>query len=329
MGKTTTAFLSFFFAFLLFAPSAFAGGGRVLLDATPNIPGIRLHPGEFYTVRATVWADDSHTIRCQQCPIAFKFQNSNPTDVTTPDSTSTDQNGLASAKMVSNILGDRLVYVEVQTPDGSNHESSYYVLGYNQPDSGSPPPTVIPPAPEMVYPQDRQTLDLEGAYMFKVNPVNGASGYLYGLFQNGEMLYENYRDSKTLTGTEFALWESNPFHSKFKTGEVKVMIRALVNNQWTDAREITIYLKPRNSSQIPQTQTSKPTTVIIQKLPVFQPSQTLVVTQDSTASAELQKKVEELEQKLEESNRRQSALEKRLEELLNWIKSIFPFFNRT
>src|SRR5437763_1778065 len=51
-----------------------------------------------------------------------------------------------------------------------------------------------PGAPDMVFPQNNQILDLEGAYMFKVQPVAGASGYLFGLFQDNVMVYENWRD---------------------------------------------------------------------------------------------------------------------------------------
>lgn len=101
-------------------------------------------------------------------------------------------------------------------------------------------------APEMDYPQNGQTIDLEGAYMFKVKPVTGASGYLFGLFQNNVMVYENLRDGKSLSPNgEFALRENSPFHAKFKAGSIKVMIRALINGQWSNAREITINLKPR------------------------------------------------------------------------------------
>lgn len=52
----------------------------------------------------------------------------------------------------------------------------------------------------------------------------------------------------------------------------------------------------------------------------------MVVVQDSSASAELEKKVADLQAKLEESQQKQSALENRLENLINWIKSIFPLF---
>lgn len=115
-------------------------------------------------------------------------------------------------------------------------------------------PVTIPilVAPAMVYPQDRQILDLEGAYMFKITQTPGASGYLFGLFQDGLMVYENYRDTQTLSPNgEFVLRESNPAHARFHAGAVTVMIRGLVNGQWTEAREITIMLRPRSTSLNP------------------------------------------------------------------------------
>lgn len=123
------------------------------------------------------------------------------------------------------------------------------VLAVNQPVSAPitiPVIVPMPTAPEMVYPKNGQVLDLEGAYMFKVNPVTGASGYLFGLFQDNVMVYENYRDTKQLsTNGEFTLSPSNPAHARFHTGNMTVMVRAFVNGKWTDARTISINLKPR------------------------------------------------------------------------------------
>lgn len=311
-------------ALLLLATPILAGGGLVSFEVTPPgnpKTGIRLAPGEFYTLKATAYIDNSYTARCQGCPITFKFENSSSSDVITQEETNTDSNGQASAKLTSYVFGDRLAYADVEMPDGTIYTSSSFVLAYN---AG---PTTDYSAPEMVYPQDNQTLDLEGAYMFKVKPVQGASGYLFGLFRDEIMVYENYRDAKTLSANgEFALWESNPSHSKFKTGPVKVMIRALINNEWTDARTITIYLKPRGSQEALPTIIPVPVPTVSPALPTIPPSQTIIIVHDSSASAELQKKVEELEQKLQESQQKQSLLESRLEQIINWIKSIFPFF---
>ena len=107
--------------------------------------------------------------------------------------------------------------------------------------------------PEMVYPVDGQTLDLEGSYMFKVKPMGGATPYLYlfGFFQDNVMIYENWRDDHELSlGGEFAVHPDNPYHAKFKEGDLKVMIRALIGGQWTQARELHLKLVPRTSGLI-------------------------------------------------------------------------------
>lgn len=99
---------------------------------------------------------------------------------------------------------------------------------------------------EMVYPKNGQTLDLEGDYIFKVRPVAGATGYLFELIQDGKSIYENLRDGKKLSlNGEFALRRNNSFHRKFKTGPVKVMVKAKVGSTWTNAAEIIVNLKPR------------------------------------------------------------------------------------
>lgn len=184
-------------------------------------------------------------------------------------------------------------------------------------------PAVVPtlPVPQMVYPQDGQALDLEEAYKFKVKPVSGASGYLFGLFQNGVMIYENYRDTKQLsTNGEFALGASDPVHVNFHTGEMKVMIRALVSGQWTDARTITITLKPRGGNV---------TSTITPQLPKpsqISTSEAQYISAAATNSSALQKRIDELQKKLEVSQQRQSDLEKQLSQIISWIRSVFPFF---
>lgn len=116
--------------------------------------------------------------------------------------------------------------------------------------SATPRPTPAPilTAPVMVYPQNGQTLDLEGAYMFKVQQIPGAQGYLFGFFQNGAMIYENLRDNRRLSPDGVLnIWPNDPAHARFKEGPVQVWVRASVNNRWTNARVITIILKARNA----------------------------------------------------------------------------------
>jgi len=102
-------------------------------------------------------------------------------------------------------------------------------------------------APQMDYPSDQQTLDSAGHYLFRIHPVTGSEGYLWGFFQNGVMVWENSRDEGTLSTNEYGIAPGSVAHSKFSPGPVTVMIRALINGQWTEARTITIYLDCGNA----------------------------------------------------------------------------------
>jgi uncharacterized delta-60 repeat protein len=101
-------------------------------------------------------------------------------------------------------------------------------------------------APVFIYPIDGQTLDYEGSYLFKVNPIPSAEGFLWGFFQNGVMVWENYRDEGTLSGNEYWIHPGSIAHSKFAPGDVEVWVRASIKGQWTDATVITIHLQPRS-----------------------------------------------------------------------------------
>jgi len=105
---------------------------------------------------------------------------------------------------------------------------------------GQKPPKPI--VPVFVYPVDGQVLDYEGSYLFKVKPVPSAEGFLWGFFQNGEMVWENYRDEGILSGDEYGIHPGTLAHSKFIPGPVEVWVRASIDGQWTDAAVITIHL---------------------------------------------------------------------------------------
>ena len=99
--------------------------------------------------------------------------------------------------------------------------------------------------PAFDYPVDGQVLDFEGSYLFRVHAVPHAQGYLWGFFQNDVMVWENYRDEGTLSGTEYGIHPGTVAHSSFAPGEVEVWVRAMIKGQWTDATVITIQLVPR------------------------------------------------------------------------------------
>jgi hypothetical protein len=112
------------------------------------------------------------------------------------------------------------------------------------------PPQQPQPGPQFVYPVNDQTLDYEGAYLFKVSPIANAQGYLFGFFQKDEnqmyrMVWENWRDDHTLSNTEYGIQMTTPAHDAFVVGDVQVSVRAQVAGQWTNATIITIHLQPR------------------------------------------------------------------------------------
>ena len=102
--------------------------------------------------------------------------------------------------------------------------------------------------PVFDYPVDGQTLDFEGSYLFRVQPIPSAQGYLWGFFQNGVMVWENWRDEGTLSSNEYGIHPDTVAHSKFALGAVEVWVRTWMNSQWSDATVVTIYLQPRATS---------------------------------------------------------------------------------
>jgi len=99
--------------------------------------------------------------------------------------------------------------------------------------------------PQFIYPVDGQTLNYSYgifSYMFKVTSVPGASGYLWGFFQRGNMVWENLRDEGHLSGTEYTVIPGHPMNYSVMPGDFTVMVRARVNDQWTEAAVITVIL---------------------------------------------------------------------------------------
>src|SRR5215211_767119 len=83
--------------------------------------------------------------------------------------------------------------------------------------------------PVFVYPVDGQTLDYKGSYLFKVEPIAAAQGFLWGFFQNGVMVWENYRDEGKLSTNEYGIHPGTTAYTKFAPGSVQVWVRALID----------------------------------------------------------------------------------------------------
>lgn len=99
------------------------------------------------------------------------------------------------------------------------------------------------PKPVFDYPVDGQTIDYIYSYLFRVEPVGNAQGFLWGFSQNGTLVWENLRDEGVLSGNEYGIHPGSAAHEKFVPGNVDVMVRVMVNGQWSDATTITITLR--------------------------------------------------------------------------------------
>jgi hypothetical protein len=100
------------------------------------------------------------------------------------------------------------------------------------------------PAPIFVYPVDGQSIGYEGHYLFEVQPIDGADGFLWGFFQGGVLIWENLRDEGSLSSNTYAIYAGTEAHSRFSPGAVEVWVRASRNGVFYDAAVITIYLQP-------------------------------------------------------------------------------------
>ncbi len=97
--------------------------------------------------------------------------------------------------------------------------------------------------PVFEYPVDGQTLKFDGSWLFKIKPMIDAQEFMFGFFQNNELVWENMRDEGTASGNEYVLLQGSPAQNKFVPGEVEVWVRVWKNDTWSEATVITIYLE--------------------------------------------------------------------------------------
>lgn len=102
--------------------------------------------------------------------------------------------------------------------------------------------------PSFVYPINGQVLGFGGGgyWLFQVTAVEGAKGYLWSFYQDGNLVWQNQRDEGMLGGVDYAIEdvEGSTAHAHFHPGFVEVKVQAQVNGEWTPAATILIYVSP-------------------------------------------------------------------------------------
>jgi hypothetical protein len=96
--------------------------------------------------------------------------------------------------------------------------------------------------PVFIFPVNGELLDFSSTWVFQVQPIPNATGFLWGFEQNDILVWENYRNEGALSGATYTILEGSYAHSLFTTGALKVWVRALIYNEWTDLTIVNIFL---------------------------------------------------------------------------------------
>lgn len=108
---------------------------------------------------------------------------------------------------------------------------------FPRPALAAPPPGS---GPTFVYPSNGETLPYSSSLVFEVRPIADATGYLWGFFQQGKAVWENYQNERVLSGTKYRIDPGTAAHNAIQPGALQVWVRALVNEKWTDATILDI-----------------------------------------------------------------------------------------
>jgi len=319
----TDLFLSLFaiFASLIFVNPVFAGGSTIAIladsDGWVNESGY----GRIISVYL-----NTEFIPCKGSEVTFKFADSKEGDyIATGSNSSTyimqedkSSDGCSThAKMISKDAGERKVVVDVKNEgkgstgtirvdfDGKYHEDNYRD-GYSYRSS------VYDPYSSAKYPylpQNLRMTQIETTIDPRIrnvhlmwDPVEGATSYNVYTSYKGKhpsvvAVSTNRYEAQTPVNSYIEVWVTA------KNGELESK----------NSKTISLYVNADGSKNRP---------------PELNPSPTVIYTSpaDNSEVEQLNQKVQNLQNQLDESAKKQNLLEQRITAIMNWIKSIFPFF---
>jgi hypothetical protein len=111
------------------------------------------------------------------------------------------------------------------------------------------------PGPEWMSPRDGEQIPyINPELTFRVAPIPNATQYLYGFFENGKMVWENYANERHLDGTTYILRRGSAGHRALGSGAngnvswpLQLWVRGYVNDgggrfHWSEASIINVRL---------------------------------------------------------------------------------------
>jgi len=125
--------------------------------------------------------------------------------------------------------------------------------------------------PTFVYPTEGQSLDFDGDFLFKVDPLLGASEYFWQFYQNSEKVWSSEMDPNP-SGSEYGIYSNSESHNRFVPGEVEIIVFAVVDLSFTQSGVLHITLVQQSVPSItPTILTSATVTQVLPRVEVEVP----------------------------------------------------------
>ncbi len=123
-------------------------------------------------------------------------------------------------------------------------------------------------APVFSFPTNGTSYPSNGPYVFQLQPVSGAKGYLWSFVQNGMVVYQNLAWDGHLSPANYTVSTGSKAHSLIHSGDLHVWVRALMKNgRWSATGAVLVRVQGKgrpHTSPTPRptgpTATPKPTT---------------------------------------------------------------------
>lgn len=301
MKSALFALLSTTFLFISAVP-ALAGGGPIEFSVDPNTV---LAPGEQYIVHALVYADGTYPTYCKNCYIKLAFRDSAEGDYIAQNSDKTNDEGRIYAKVISKVAGIRTIYAsELRDSNGVLKEANSEVkLNYADGVIDSFP---MPEGKISVWILDQQI----------IAPNDRQISLKFGWTQTAGNVSYNI-----LTKQKNTDWETKI--SGDRGPSTKINLKANQDYYIKVEGCLDKFGTCEDSDELFVPKLKDPQETDQKVMDKKEPDNRDIVSSDS---GQLQQKIDNLEKKLAESEKKQSALEQRLNQIIGWIKSIFPFF---
>jgi hypothetical protein len=156
-------------------------------------------------------------------------------------------------RIVGTILAGLIVITNIAVV--SHH--TFARVGPSAATAASVTPIFVIPTAGATYPSGRP-------YLFQVQPIDGAVGYLWSFVQGGVIVYQNLAMDGHLSQATYTIAVNSAAHRQIHSGDLRIWVRALMHDgRWSSSGAVAVHIQgtaPRSTpTSIPEP-TPRPTT---------------------------------------------------------------------